>query len=78
MQLHDYYFTEMLKEAKGGFVKFYYYHRYHESIDYLTSADIFYSRLKGILNKRVFIKEQTLEMRRMQNLKPGKKKCILI
>ena len=43
----------------------YYNHdRYHESLNNLTPADVFYGRDKEILNQREIIKQNTLAMRK--------------
>ena len=76
INLDNYYFSEKLKRDICDFVNYYNFHRYHESLDNLTPADVFYERSKAILDKRAFIKEQTLRMRKCENLK-GKNKLIL-
>ena len=39
-----------------------------EALDNLKPADVFYGRSKKILTQREFVKEQTLQIRRLQNL----------
>ncbi|MCH9665313.1 MAG: transposase [Gammaproteobacteria bacterium] len=46
------------------FVDYYNYERYHESLNNLTPADVYYGRGQSILNNREKIKQQTLAMRR--------------
>jgi hypothetical protein len=67
--LENYYFSEDLRNAISGFVEYYNNQRYHESLNNLTPADVFYGRSKEIFSMREFIKKQTLQLRRIQNLK---------
>jgi len=48
-------------------VEYYNYHRYHESLDNLTPADVYHGRMKVIWSKRNETKEKTLKLRRRQN-----------
>ena len=41
--------------------------RYHESLDNLTPADVFYGRREGILEQRELIKQNTLAMRKQMH-----------
>ena len=50
--------------AIAEFVHYYNYERYHESLDNLTPADVYFGRDKQILKERRKIKEKTLEERR--------------
>ena len=48
------------------FVRYYNYERYHESLNNLTPADVFYGRDVGILNqRRKLIKQNTLVMSKL-------------
>jgi len=53
-----------LEERIRRFVDYYNYERYHESLNNLTPADVYYARGQSILNKREKIKQRTLAMRR--------------
>lgn len=53
-----------LQERIRRFVDYYNYERYHESLNNLTPADVYYGRGQSILNKREKIKQRTLAMRR--------------
>jgi putative transposase len=77
INLDNYYIPEELERAIKEYVNYYNHHRYHESLDNLTPADVYYGRSKVILDRRAFIKEQTLKMRCCQNLKIKRKKIIL-
>jgi transposase InsO family protein len=46
------------------FITYYNHERYHESLDNLTPADVFYGRGQEILEQRQAIKLNTLAMRR--------------
>jgi putative transposase len=52
-------------------VNYYNHQRYHESLDNLTPADVYFGRAKEVLTKRDQIKKQTLQQRRLQNLQPS-------
>ena len=69
--LQNYHFPGDLEQAIGESVKFYNHHRYHESLDNLTPADVYYQRDKKILTMRKYIKENTLKLRRLENLGKG-------
>ncbi len=62
--LNNYYLPGELQEHLQHFVNYYNHERYHESLDNLTPADVFYGRGQAILNQREKIKLNTLSMRR--------------
>src|SRR5262245_39738679 len=47
-----------------GFVRYYNNCRYHESLDNLTPADVYFGRGQAILERREKIKRKTIEQRR--------------
>ena len=53
----------------GEFVEYYNNQRYHESLDNLTPADVYYGRDLDILTKRDEIKRLTLKLRKQQDMK---------
>ena len=53
-----------LEDRIRQFVDYYNYERYHESLNNLTSADVFYGRGQSILDEREKIKRRTLALRR--------------
>ncbi len=59
-----------LKRAIGQFVHHYNQERYHESLDNITPADMYYGRYHQIMERRAIIKQQTLQQRRCENLIP--------
>ncbi len=62
--LNHYYLPGELQEQLQHFVNYYNHERYHESLDNLTPADIFYGRGQTILDQREKIKLNTLSLRR--------------
>lgn len=62
--LENYYFPGELEERIRQFVDYYNHQRYHESLNNLTPADVFYNRGQSILNEREKIKRRTLALRR--------------
>lgn len=61
--LDNYYFPSELEERLQKFVSYYNHERYHESLNNVTPADVFYGRADEILGQRQVIKQQTLAMR---------------
>ncbi|MCW5597617.1 MAG: integrase core domain-containing protein [Nitrosomonas sp.] len=61
--LKNYYFRGELEDRVHQFVDYYNHKRYHESLNNLTPADVFYGRGQSILDKRKKIKLQTLARR---------------
>ena len=68
VKLQTFYFPWELEQAIEGFVTYYNNARYHESLDNLTPADVYFGREKEVLGKRERIKQRTLRERRLQNL----------
>ena len=62
--LENYYLPGHLERAVTDFVDHYNHRRYHESLDNLTPADVYFGRGQSILQKRKEIKRQTIEQRR--------------
>lgn len=65
--LNHYYTPTELEGAIGRFVDYYNHHRYHESLDNLTPADVYYGRDQEILEQRELIKMSTLASRRAEH-----------
>jgi len=55
------------KAQLSAFVDYYNSHRYHESIDNLTPADVYFGRGKAILAEREKTKRKTIAERRLQH-----------
>ena len=71
VNLQHYYLPGELEQEIGSFVDHYNNHRYHESLDNLTPADIYFGRRRERLNVRDIIKRETLKLRRAYNLRKG-------
>ena len=69
VKLQNYYFPWELEQEISRFVDYYNNHRYHESLNNVTPADVYFSRHREILTRRDQIKRKTLALRRKQNLK---------
>ena len=67
--LENYFLPGDLEAQIGTFIEHYNHHRYHESLQNLTPADVYFGRAKDILAERMRIKRQTLEHRRLQHRK---------
>jgi hypothetical protein len=52
IKLQHYYFPGELEQAIREFVEYYNHQRYNESLDNLTSADVYYGRGKKIIIQR--------------------------
>ena len=68
VNLQNYFLPSQLETEIASFVQYYNHQRYHESLDNLTPADVYFGRAKEVLTKRDQIKKQTLQQRRLQNL----------
>ena len=69
VKFQNYYFPWELEQELKRFVDYYNNHRYHESLNNVTPADVYFGRNRQILTKRDQIKRKTLALRRKQNLK---------
>ena len=65
--LENYYLPGDLEAQIEAFVADYNHRRYHESIDNLTPADVYFARGQTILLQRERIKRQTITQRRLQH-----------
>ncbi len=61
--------TDDLERAIADFVDHYNHRRYHESLDNLTPADVYFGRGQNILEMRKEIKRRTIEQRRGNHFK---------
>jgi RNA-directed DNA polymerase len=62
-----YYLPSDLERRVAAFVQHYNHARYHESLDNLTPADVYFGRAETILLERERIKRQTIANRRLQH-----------
>jgi putative transposase len=65
--LDNYYLPGDLERAVAAFVEYYNHGRYHESLDNLTPADVYFGRGQKILNTRRQIKRKTIDERRKRH-----------
>jgi len=56
-----------LEHQVGLFVEYYNHRRYHEALNNVTPADVYYGRDSEVLQKRAHVKRKTMLMRRRQN-----------
>jgi putative transposase len=63
IKLDNYYTPLELKIAIGAFVEYYNYKRYHESLDNVTPADVYFGRKEKVLRQREKIKKRTMRLR---------------
>lgn len=71
VKLENYYYPWDLEKALGSFIDYYNNERYHEALDNVTPADVFFNRHHEILSQRQVIKLETLKKRRAENLRYG-------
>ena len=67
--LENYFLPGDLEAHISAFVDHYNHQRYHESINNVTPADVYFGRDKAILKQRERIKQKTLETRRLHHRK---------
>ena len=71
VNLLNYYLPGELEQEIECFVDHYNNHRYHESLDNLTPADVYFGRKRERLNLRNTVKYETMKLRRAYNLRKG-------
>ena len=64
VKLQHYYFPGELEAAIGDFVAYYNQERYHEALDNVTPADVYFGRQHEVLTKRSKIKRLTMQRRK--------------
>ena len=69
VKLEHYYYPWELEHVIRQFVHYYNHERYHESLDNVTPADMFFGRYQEIMDRRAVIKYETLQQRRKENLR---------
>ena len=67
--LENYYLPGDLRHRIDAFVEHYNHRRYHESLQNLTPADVYFGRGQAILKQRERIKQKTIETRRLLHRK---------
>ena len=79
INLEHYYSPAELEEKISEFVEYYNNQRYHESLNKVTPADVYFRKNQEILERRKNIKQRTILKRRMDfilNKQIGIMKCI--
>lgn len=64
--LENYFLPGDLEQQIRRFVEHYDHERYHESLNNVTPADVYFGRAQSIINRRETIKQKTVEQRRLQ------------
>ena len=67
VKLQNYYSPTELERSIEAFVDYYNNQRYHESLDNLFPADVYFGRTKEVLSVREKIKQETMAQRRRQH-----------
>jgi hypothetical protein len=67
VQLQNYAYPWDLEQEISRFVDYYNHQCYHESLDNVTPADVYFGRAKEGQSRREEIKRRTLEARRRQH-----------
>ena len=65
--LENHYLPDDLEAQIARFVEHYNHRRYHESLQNLTPADVYFGRAQTILLERERIKRETIRQRRLQH-----------
>ena len=68
VKLENYYLPGDLTHRLNEFVDYYNNHRYHESLQNLTPADVYFGRANSILKQREITKQKTMKKRRKTHL----------
>ena len=68
VKLAHYYSPWELERSIAQFVHHYNHERYHESLDNITPADMYFGRYQEVIDRRAMIKQTTLQQRRRENL----------
>ena len=64
--LENYFLPGDLEQQVGRFVRHYNHERYHESLNNVTPADVYFGQAQTIINRQERIKLKTIETRRLQ------------
>ena len=67
--LEHYYLPGDLERQIEAFVEYYNHRRYHEGLNNVTPADVYFGRSETILRERDKIKKLTIQKRRFQHKK---------
>jgi putative transposase len=67
VKLDNYYYPDELRARLEEFVNYYNHERYHESLNNLKPADVYFGIGQELLHERALIKNKTMKERRMKN-----------
>ena len=67
IKLEHYYSPDQLRQRIGEFVDYYNHYRYHESLNNMTPADVYFGRAQEVQTRRDNIKQRTLMKRRINS-----------
>ena len=67
VKLDIYFYPWELEQAIGCSIDYYNHQRYHESLDNVTPADVYFGRREEVLSRREIIKQMTLQKRWQTN-----------
>lgn len=68
VKLQHYYMPGELEAEIGRFIDYYNNERYHEALDNVTPADVYFGRHREIITRREILKRRTLKRRKKLNL----------
>ena len=69
VKLENYFFPDDLRAKLKAFVDYYNNQRYHESLQNVTPADVYFGRANQLLERRKQIKNETLKERRKNQIR---------
>jgi len=68
VKLEHYYSPWELERAIKQFVDYFNHEPYHESLDNVTPADMYFGQYQEIMDRRAMVKQEILQQRRKENL----------
>ena len=76
VKLEKYYMPEQLISAIDEFVENYNYHRYHESLENCTPANVLLGQHHDIIRKRQKLKQKSMRKRRINHMRKSQQLCL--
>jgi hypothetical protein len=71
VKLQNYFYPWDLAQAIEDFVDNHNHDRYHESLNNLSPANVYFGRVGEVKNRREMFKELTFQMKGVQNFRKG-------
>jgi len=68
IKLQNYFYLLVLEQAVQCVVDYYNNHRYHESLDNLTPAGVYFGRVDEMKRRREWIRERFFQMMGVENI----------